>query len=425
MIEHMSRRILAVWTRPLDGVDSVGRVNIARRVRAALERMGEVQNERQPNLLESGSGVLACLRLAMLVLLGAMTGRLLPLQCALFALGPQGHALASQAGDYDVVYADGIRTLLWLRRLRRFSRQVHVVVDLDDLMSLRCEQLLSRRLPIALGYVEQSFPRSFVRILNGARLARLLLLYERLALQRAEREVMELADVVVLLNEREAALLEQSSKSSPRRVRATVRTIPPCIDVPIVAGSEHPSEWRAVFVGSDAIMQNCLTIDYLTELWQRRNIRTPLTIYGRQKRQRDTVANIRYHGYVDEIAQVYSPGSILVCPAFLRGGIKTKVLEGFAHGVSVIGNSLTFEGIRITDYPLCFDDEEMLVAVLQEPSQWLAAFARSRMLARDCLVQNHTAERFDASWRTAVLSEAGGRVSPEATAAPVMAPVAQ
>lgn len=57
----MGLRILAVWTRSLDGVDRVGRVNVALRVRAALEKAGEVRSERQHNVLESDSRLLACL----------------------------------------------------------------------------------------------------------------------------------------------------------------------------------------------------------------------------------------------------------------------------------------------------------------------------------------------------------------------------
>ena len=336
---------------------------------------------------------------------GLVTGRPLPLQCTFFALRQDGRELAEKAAGYDVVYADGIRTLLWLRRLRRSSPQVRIVVDLDDLMSRRCEQLIARRLPFALGYVERFFPRPLARVLSSRHLARPLLSYERWALRRAEHEVMELADVIVLLNECEAALLDEAGKSLRRRVRAAVRTIPPCVEIPAPVSSKCETAWRAVFVGSDTILQNSLTIEYLVDLWQRWDIRTPLFIYGRQKRQRTSGSNVRYAGYVDEIAEAYAAGSILVCPAFLRGGIKTKALEGFAYGVPVIGNTATFEGMRIAGYPLCIDDEAALAALLQNPSDRLSEFLRARALAFDYLAREHTAERFDARWRAVVASQ--------------------
>ena len=211
--------------------------------------------------------------------------------------------------------------------------------------------------------------------------------------------------MIVLLNECEAALLDEAGKSLRRRVRAAVRTIPPCVEIPAPVSSKCETAWRAVFVGSDTILQNSLTIEYLVDLWQRWDIRTPLFIYGRQKRQRTSGSNVRYAGYVDEIAEAYAAGSILVCPAFLRGGIKTKALEGFAYGVPVIGNTATFEGMRIAGYPLCIDDEAALAALLQNPSDRLSEFLRARALAFDYLAREHTAERFDARWRAVVASQ--------------------
>ncbi len=388
-------RILAIWTRALDGAPSSGRVNVARDVRTALAQAGALDNARHANVLEHGaylSGAAAFVR-------GLLTLRPLPLQCALFAPGPQERALAARAAGYAAVYADGVRTLLWLRRLRRHAPALHLVVDLDDLHSARCNELLAHRLPLSLGYLERLVPRGVVRACGAGRLARLVLRYERWALRRAEGELLSLADEVVLLNALEAAQLAARQPQA----RARVRTIPPCVSRPPVREGGAGGAWRAVFVGSDALVQNRLTIEYLEALWQRHAIAMPLVIYGARRGAPASVANVVCRGYAADIAEAYAPGSILVCPAFLRGGIKTKALEGFAHGVPVVGNRATFEGMRLGPYPLCLDDEAALVGLLRDPAPWAEVFARANAIARDYLAREHEAGRFAARWRDAVL----------------------
>ena len=419
--QELSLRILAVWTRALDDVDRVGRINVACQVRDALAGCGRVRNELQRNILESGPTVAACLAAAKALLVGLATGRPLPLQCALFASPPDRRRICAAAAAADVVYADGIRTLLLLRRVRRRFPGLRIVVDLDDLMSERYAQLAARRLPLAFGYVDRLVPRPLARLAAARPVARLVLAYEHAALRRAEGELLRLADEVVLLNEVEAQRLARFAAFGRRRVRAGIRAIPPPVRAAVEAGAAggghgrgqsagrreaEAMAWRAIFVGSDALPQNRLTIDYLIELWQGRSIRTPLVIYGRQRRRLVPVANIQSRGYVSDILEAYAVGSILICPTFLGGGIKTKVLEAFAFGVPVVGNAATFEGLRLHNYPLCIDDEAELVALLQEPAAWAQVFARARDVARECLARDHVTEVFQDRWQAVM---AGGR----------------
>ena len=171
-----------MWTRSLDGVQSCGRVNVARDVRAALAQAGELDNARHTNVLERGTWLSGAAAFGA----GLLTLRPLPLQCALFARAGGSARWPSLPAGYDAVYADGVRALLWLRRLRRSAPAVRVVVDLDDLHSQRCDELITHRLPVSLGYLERLVPRGVMRILGTGVLARLLLRYERRALRRAE-----------------------------------------------------------------------------------------------------------------------------------------------------------------------------------------------------------------------------------------------
>jgi hypothetical protein len=104
---------------------------------------------------------------------------------------------------------------------------------------------------------------------------------------------------------------------------------------------------------------------------------------------------------------VYAPGSVLVTPSFLRGGIKTKVLEAFAHGVPVVGNSVTFEGLDLPDYPLCLDERDALADFLRTPSSHSGAIARALKMEEECLRRDHAEPVFAMRWADAILGPRG------------------
>ncbi|HXA20696.1 MAG TPA: glycosyltransferase family 4 protein [Acetobacteraceae bacterium] len=411
--EQTAVRILAIWTRELDATEHFGRVNIARQVRASLQDIGLVTNRRLINVFEEPTPNWSLLWSAAALLAGLLSGRPLPLQCALFAAAARRPALLEDGLDADVVYLDGIRTLLLMRRLLRVAPRLRMVVDLDDLMSRRYEQLSRLGLPFSLGYLERVLPRSLSRLAVAKGIARVVLWYERLALRNAEREVLQIADAVVLLNRSEAATLREVASKMRDSRQATVVAIPPMAKSVSRAVQSTmvrvPNGWRAIFVGSDVLVQNHLTIAYLLDLWVTARIDTKLHIFGRQKRRWPDTPNVAFHGYVADIEEAYSPGSILVYPCLVPGGIKTKVLEAFAHGVPVIGNALTFEGILPRDYPLVIDDQAELVAALKDPNSRVEDLERATHIGSSYVAQEHTAQAFERSWRQVILGAAGER----------------
>jgi glycosyltransferase involved in cell wall biosynthesis len=403
-------RILAMWTRELDGTELFGRVNVALQVRAALEGIGSVTNDRLTNAFEDPSAVRSILFSSMALLAGLLSGRPLPLQCALFASAARRSASLADGCPTDVVYLDGIRTLLLMRRLRRRQPKLRIVVDLDDLMSRRYDFASRGGLPLSLGYLERLLPRALTRLAVAGKIARLVLWYECLALRNAERELLRLADSVVLLNRSEAAMLERAGSGLPAPPRAKVVAIPPFAktvspDRQSTFSSLAPS-WRAIFVGSDVLVQNRMTIAYLLDLWSVFQIETPLHIYGRQKGRWPIVPNVTFSGYVADIEEAYRPGSIMVYPCLVPGGIKTKVLEAFAHGVPVVGNSATFEGILPIDYPLVIDEQADLVALLKAPAANVEDLERATSIASAYIAQEHSARLFAERWKRAIQNAA-------------------
>lgn len=396
----MRPAIVAVWTRDLDGAERFGRVNVALQVRDALHSAGTVTHQRLTIAFEDQRPATSLLASVKALLAGILSARPLPLQCMLFAASARQSSAAMDCQGAHVVYLDGIRTLLLLRRLRKLKPKLRIVVDLDDLMSRRYDALRRKGFPLSLGYIENLLPPRLARLISG-RLAQSILWYERLALRHAEAEVLRLADAVVLLNRLEAEMLRTQAAARGADPRAEVVAIPPPAR-PAATRQAKPSypagPWRAVFVGSDVLVQNRMTIAYLLDLWSRHKIQTRLHIYGRQKTKWPSVPNVTLCGYVDDIAEAYTPGSFVVYQCLMPGGIKTKILEAFAHGVPVIGNSMAFEGILPPGYPLVIDKQDELVAVLQEPGSRQHDFVQAAGAASAYLAREHTVPLFAKRW---------------------------
>jgi hypothetical protein len=400
-------RIFALWTRDLDAGEHVGRVNTARAIRTALADIAPLTNCRLTNVLEDPQPVWSMLRSAMALLTGLLSFRPLPLQCALFAAAAHRLPMPGGGKDPDVVYLDGVRTLLWLRRLRKAAPGLRIIVDFDDLMSRRYEHLIKSGLPFSMGYLERALPPPVLSLIRAKSITRLVLWYERLALRYAETEILRLADCISLVNRTEAGLLQRMGSAAGAPVRATIAAIPPMAKQQRAALSPvmpvEPGQWHAIFVGSDTLPQNQLTIAYLVDLWSATKMKTRLLVYGRQKSRWPVAPNVTFCGYVEDIGDAYKPGSILVCPSQLAGGIKTKVLEAFGYGVPVVGNGLTFEGILPPGYPLMIECQTDLVAILQDPGSQAEVLMRAARIGAAYLAREHSGAVYAARWREVVL----------------------
>ncbi len=210
----------------------------------------------------------------------------------------------------------------------------------------------------------------------------------------AEREVVNNADMTVLLSGLEARLLEQ-------RAGGLVRSILPGIAMQAPAW-RATDELRFVFIGSDRQMQNRTAIDHLLTLWREANPKAALHIYGRQGRVLPDIQGIVWHGFVEDLAEVYQPGSIALVPAMVAGGIKTKVLEAWSHGCPVLGNDTAFEGLDIGDYPLSIPAQEW-APLLRDPASYAHLWVRAARLGHDFVEETLTPARFETAWEQAML----------------------
>lgn len=317
---------------------------------------------------------------------------LLPLQCWIYGSEAEVRALIARIDpDCDVIYLDGVRLLRLLEGLRRRFPDKWIVVDLDDLMSRRMRALLALREPLVPGYLGARLPAPLRRLAGGIA-GRLVARFEALTLPRAEARICELADAVVLLSPSDLAELPAGGRA--RRVAIT----PTVSHRPHASARLKPGPIRCIFIGSDALTQNRLTIDFLLDVWRRFELPLDLVLFGQQERRLSLPPRVRLEGYVESLDEVYDGRSVLITPSFLRGGIKTKVLEAMSYGTPVIGNSTSFEGVPISGYPLQVEGEEALVSLLRDLGSKRAVLEAAARIGLDHVREHHGAQRFARDW---------------------------
>jgi glycosyltransferase involved in cell wall biosynthesis len=210
-------------------------------------------------------------------------------------------------------------------------------------------------LPLSAGYLAKSIPGPLVKVVNSKFIRHAVLRYEEVALKRHEAKAVDNANAVTLVSTTDAASLTQSLKSAMVK---KVHVIAPPVDThkPVVSPSRP---LRFVFVGADSQLQNRLAIEYLVALWKRLGIKTELVIYGKMSGQYENVPNLRFAGFAKTLDEVYIDGSIALCPTFLRGGIKSKVIEAISYGCVPVGNDAAFEGLGFNDDALAMTERRL------------------------------------------------------------------
>jgi glycosyltransferase involved in cell wall biosynthesis len=381
-----------VVTRDLD--EAVGRVRTLLAIRSAVEQAGPVRLFRIRALLESPS-VLDFIKAAWLWLGSVVRRQPMPLQCVLYARQSDISRIVASidAEKVQAIYVDGVRSFALARELRRKLPGTRIVVDFDDLMSRRFELLAKQRLPLSVGYVRKLLPPAVVRLIEGP-IAHYLLDYEARTLKAAEEEMLAIGDAVTLVSSAEAEILKKDGRSL---LRQKVHAIVPPVEMRSAVCRSRPP-FRFIFVGSDRQTQNKLSLDVLTMLWAKVRPGAPLHVYGAQARTPPDIHGIQWHGFVTDLRDVYAPGSILLLPAVLPGGIKTKILEAFSFGCAVLGNPVAFEGLDIPNYPLRLPESDW-APYLIGPEAHAPTIERAAEAGRSFIAVAGARGRYVEAWR--------------------------
>jgi glycosyltransferase involved in cell wall biosynthesis len=407
--QPQEKRVAMIITRSLDDESYISRVRTLRAIHTAIDSSFGADVFRLRNILETRK-VSDLLYAAWILLVNLLKFSPLPLQCAFYASRSDINRIASTISrtGYEKVYLDSVRCLVLLRALTRDRKTRQLVADFDDLLSRRMRIVAANRMPLSLGFAQKYFPSMLRRAIEGP-LAQLINRHEAATLPRAESEIANFVNSIVLVSEAERKIL---SRQLPSQTPASIYAIPP----PARAVTDSPgvqAPLRFVFIGSDRQIHNRLSIELLLQMWRQLEPQTPLHIYGKQQRTAP-VRNIVWHGFVDDISNVYSEGSILLLPALLSGGIKTKVIEAWAHGRPVLGNAAAFEGLQIPEYPLRLPEADW-VPLLLAPEEHLPVFQQASRLGHHFINTDLSPARYRSLWCTAITATGADQRHPRAT----------
>ncbi len=391
--------VLMVLTRSLSGKHQAGRLRTLGRIYAVLNEIAEVQTVQVPSLLEEKK----YLNFLWLVVTNFLRGRFrLPLQCLLFAHSSQtGRVLeAVRVHSPDVIYLDTIRCAPFAVAIRRVFPDLRIVSDFDDLMSRRCAALRSVGRGFTLGYLARYFPGFIQRMCQSPVISGYILRREEQALRRTETMLASLVDSITLVSSVDAREL---TSSLPQGVSCEVIDAPPPF-APVRPVLAPVDPLRFIFIGSDGLLQNRMTIEWLVNLWQTKNYRAPLHIYGKQSGSYPLHGSVVFEGYADSLNSVYTRNSILIAPSFISGGVKTKIAEALAHGIITLGNDLAFEGLGIKNNPLVFQNDflETAPAVIY---QHLDSWTEGACYLQSYFSTHFGFESYRAAWLRAVTSD--------------------
>lgn len=382
---------VALWTRDFRVEQDAGRPSIARRIIDVMDAGGTTKHiVLEHHISDLGSPAV----------MAGTVARLFrdrwPLQTLVYSHADSRRRVLDELTRLQprTIYLDTVRCLAFARDIRRALPDSRIVLDMDDLLSRRLASWRELDAPLALGYISASVGRA-ASVLSAEPARSLLLGYEIGALRRAEQRAVELADTIVLVSPYEASLL--AAETGPDR-RATIVAVPPARTL---HRTRRPRTWPLafVFIGSDGLLQNRITIDRLIALWRQARPPNRLEIVGSMQRAYpDLPAGVEMRGFVLDLETVYAPDRVLLAPSYVPGGIKTKVLESFAYGCPVVGNELTFEGMDLAEYPLVCADDDALTELVLAPEAYRAAFDAAADTGQRLLTEQHTMDRFAESW---------------------------
>ena len=308
----------------------------------------------------------------------------------------------------DVVVVDSLR----LSRATG-AAPVRLVVDLDDLLSVRYRELRAEAStdPVGvLGFAASHVPGP----LRGgvARLATRLLGWESRRAGEREEAVTASASAVSLVAAHEVDVLR-------RRTGREVHWLPPAVHLPERPATPHDG---LVFLGGLDYLPNLQGLRFYRDSvlghLDPQDPRHVLHVVGRcpeEHRAEFDVPGIEVHGYVDDLSEALGR-RLLVAPLLSGGGIKLKVLDGMAHGLPVVGTTGAFAGLGAPgDLVQAADDGQQLAGLittlLDDPERCARLGAAGRDLIAQHFVQASAQRRWATLLTTVMAPVPGGRAA--------------
>ena len=251
----------------------------------------------------------------------------------------------------DVIFIDGIRITSLISLLGIKCRQV---LDIDDLLSRRYAYYVKKSANLSFGIYGRRL--EFIMTMIPLNLKRYIMRKESERISELERNTINTFRNIVFSSseEMERFKFKYNISDRPKLFSQIFPVLPKKSDITF---SIEP-QLNFLFIGSDMVLQNHFTLDFLVNIWNKYKISNKLYVIGKMVGNYKYNDNIIFLGYVDDLDEYYYKMDALLSPSFIEGGIKTKVLEAAKYNLPAVGNKITFEGFKLLDnYPFVIEQD--------------------------------------------------------------------
>jgi hypothetical protein len=387
------KKILVVTTRDIHDSGTYGRTKTLKRI---LEATGVSKSNtlfRVKSLLEQKSYVtLGAAFISKFAF--AKTNKRWPLQCILFNDLKTCNTLEAmiERERPSAVYFDMVRCFTFIQRIAQRFPEITLICDFDDLMSRRMRLVRDLNEALLIGYLRKFVWGWIARLIENKFISNLVLEHEASALSRVEAEIARLVHNIVLVSAVDADALREDIGA---QVQCEITSILPPFAAKRQVAVKHEG-LRFVFIGSDRLLQNRLSIRMLLSIWTLHQISFPLYIYGHQTVSKVDSANVFWPGFAESLDDVYTRNSILIAPAGIGGGVKTKILEALEFGNLPLGNQISFEGIG-DSHGLAMTEDE-LIYTLTHLQDRIPSLVQAAQNLQDRLTAQNSFHSFRSRW---------------------------
>jgi glycosyltransferase involved in cell wall biosynthesis len=289
------------------------------------------------------------------VIVRATTGRLSLNECLFYGPGVSAEVKrAAGEAEASVVIADTLRAWELARRSGRPT-----VLALEDLLSERYRRAVEEKASAGrnsapvLGYYRDTLPAPLRRPAEW--LARQALGLESRLIRRRELVAGEAAAVVTLVSPVEATLLST-------RLRRPVVASSISVTTSALRREVAPADDRIVFVGGLDYRPNVdalrwyrdAVIPVLDGMITRTVVLHAFGFVTDEVRYDLESDRIVLHGFVDDIAAALATFQVFAAPILASGGIKIKVVEAFAAGLTVVATPAAIEALAVRPGEECY-----------------------------------------------------------------------
>lgn len=244
----------------------------------------------------------------------------------------------------DIIICDMLRLSKYLKNI---NSKIKIILDLDDLLSIRYKRNLERSNLDYLGQFKDSLPNFAIHMIQKLHLSKPLLKFEYRAVYKSEIAAAKKYNKIILVSPKETKTYND--------ITNTNKAIcwPMCIESNSTLISDY-DEYKICFLGNIDYAPNQDTLNFIiNNIFKQIKEKYTLLVVGKcsniTKEKYKNFSFVQFTQEVPSIDKYVKDCLCLLAPIQYGSGIKTKVLECMSLCIPVITSKIGIEGLSVSD----------------------------------------------------------------------------